>query len=762
MDLERDLGIAEGHWRGRLLTLGILAAGAAVVGILSYAFFFRSSSEEARPTEDLTVGRATINATLLISGDADAQLISDLSFQTSGRVAAVNVKVGDVVRTGDILAELESDDLANSVQSAQANLALAQARLNELLEGATDAERAQAAQAVVSAQVNRDRAARDLSDLFGTPTSPEVTAADQAVAAAQAGLEQAQNARTTLVDGPTAAQIASADQVVASAQTALNGAQRALQTLQDGPTDSQLAAAEQQLASANANLASAQAALASLNDGASSAQIAAAEASVSAAQQGLSSAQNTLSNANANVNSTESALLAARATYCNAAPGEPLCASVTIPLSSGTINDLLDDLSNPATDSSLLSPINTLIQANTGYAVALNAVDSAQGAVTSAQAQLDSANAALSALQAPPDAGDLAAAQAAVTAAEQARDLAQLNLDDLNDGPTASDLSNAEDAVASAQAVIDSAIAQRDHLLEPPTADELREADAAVFSAQAALDAAVARQNDLSDGPEDSTLDTAADAARAAQASLDSAIANETETARGARASQIDQQTQSVRVAQIAVEAARIRVRNAQIISPFNGTVAALNLKPGEFTGAGSTTPAIVLLTPDTVVLKMSVGETDYPNVVLDQKGIAVFDALPGKPYAFTITELGLSPTVTQGVVTYQVTAVLEIPEGAPVPAPGMSANGQIVTESRPNVIAVPPRAIRRLGTDQVVEVRRNGTVEDQVVTTGFSDTNNVEILTGLEEGDTIVVPVLVSGSNTDADRQPTLPSGIR
>lgn len=762
MDLERDLRISEGHWRGRLLTLAILAAGVAVVAILSYVFFFRGSSQQARATEDLKVGRATINATLLISGDADAQLISNLSFQSAGRVDTVSVKVGDTVHKGDVLAQLESDDLTNGVQSAQANLALAQARLKELLDGATDAERAAANQSVVSAQANRDRAARDVTDLFGTPTSPERTTADQAVAAAQAGLDQAQNAQTTLLNGPTAAQVASANQVVASAHSALSGAQRTLQTLQDGPTDVQLAAAHQQVAAADANLASAQAALANLNDGASSAQVAAAQASVAATQQGLSSAQNALDNAHSNVNSTESALRASRTTYCTAAPGDSLCSSVVIPIPSGTVNDLLAALSNPATDPSLLSPINTLIQANTGYVVALNSVDTAQGAVTTAQAQLSSAQAALSALQAPPDAGDLAAAQAAVTAAQQNRALAQVNLDNLNAGATADQLANAEDAVTSAQAVLDAAIAQHDHLVAPPTADDVTAAGAAVTSAQAALNAAVAKRNDLLGGPNDSTISSAQDAARSAQGSLDSAIANQTETARGPRASQIDEQTQSVRVAQLAVEAAQIRVRNAQIISPFNGTVAALNLKPGEFTGVGSATPAIVLLTPDTIVLKMQVGETDYPNVKLDQKGIAVFDALPGKPYPFTIAELGLSPTVTQGVVTYQVSAVMDIPAGAPLPAPGMSANGQIVTDSRPNVIAVPPRAIRRQGTDQVVDVRRNGAVAAQVVTTGFSDTNNVEILSGLQEGDTLVVPVLISGSASQPKRQPTLPSGIR
>jgi len=174
----------------------------------------------------------------------------------------------------------------------------------------------------------------------------------------------------------------------------------------------------------------------------------------------------------------------------------------------------------------------------------------------------------------------------------------------------------------------------------------------------------------------------------------------------------VEQSRQAVRSAQLAVDAARLRISDAQIISPFEGTVAAVNLHEGEFVGVGSATPAVVLLTPDALVLKMQLGETDYPNVKLNQTGVVVFDALPGKPYAFTVTELGLNPTVTQGVVTYEVTGALILPEGAPRPAPGMSATGQIVTESRQDIVAIPPRAIRRHATDQVVDVRRNRTVE--------------------------------------------------
>jgi hypothetical protein len=92
-----------------------------------------------------------------------------------------------------------------------------------------------------------------------------------------------------------------------------------------------------------------------------------------------------------------------------------------------------------------------------------------------------------------------------------------------------------------------------------------------------------------------------------------------------------------------------------------------------------------------------------------------------------------------------------------------MNARGQIITDSKQNVLVVPPRAIHRSGNDQVVTVRRNGALAEQVVTTGVSDNDNVEVLSGLADGDVVVAPAL-GGAAAGATpvTQPTLPGGVR
>jgi hypothetical protein len=93
-----------------------------------------------------------------------------------------------------------------------------------------------------------------------------------------------------------------------------------------------------------------------------------------------------------------------------------------------------------------------------------------------------------------------------------------------------------------------------------------------------------------------------------------------------------------------------------------------------------------------------------------------------------------------------------------------MNGRGLITTDSKPNVLVVPARAIKRRGTEQIVSVKRpDGDVEEQVITTGVSDANNVEVLTGLTEGDTVeVVTLTTAKAGSTPKLQPTIPSGLR
>jgi multidrug efflux pump subunit AcrA (membrane-fusion protein) len=628
INLDDDLTIQESAWRGRIITFGVLAAIVAAVGVALYFFYFKDGSTTlTRGSEDITVKRATINQTLIISGVADAQFNSNLIFQASGKVAAVNVKVGDVVKQGDVLASLESDDLSNAVASARANQQSAQLKLDDLLAGTEAAD---------------------------------LAAADQGLAAAQAAATKAQNDYDDLADGASA---------------------------------SDKAAAEQGVSAAAAQLASAKASRAKLDDAPSASDKAAAQAGVAQAQSALTAAQNASTSAQNSVTSSKGSLESAESTYCNLDPAPTFCTTRTAPISSADAAAMNTALSGSI--SGQPAAASGVITQNALYLNAVNAANSATAAVTSAQQALDAAQAKLNAANDGPSAVDKAAADAAVTSAEAAQTSATEKLNLLNQGATEFQLSTAKSAMDSAFAALTAAQAKRDQAYRGPKGNAIEQARAAV------------------------------------------------------------------RTAALQVEAAQIRLKNAQIVAPFDGTVGAVGAKVGEFFGTANATPPIVLLTPEKLRLKMDVGETDYANLKAGQAGGVLFDSIPGKVFPFVISEIGLTPSVTQGVVTYQVKATLVLPADGPRPAPGMNARGQIITSSKPNVLVVPPRAIRRSGNDQVVDLRRNGGVEEQIITTGASDNEQIEVLTGLNENDVVVVASLTTAKPTPK-AVATLPGNVR
>ncbi len=627
-DLEDELTLEESGWRGRAITFGVLILVAAFAAAAAWYFFFNESEATARPTEDITVARTTISSTLLISGVAEAQLSSDLLFQTSGKVGTVDVKVGDTVRQGQVLATLESEDLVNAISVAETNQRTAQLKLEDLLDGSSNAEVATAEQALAQADAAWTKAANDYQTLLNGATGADLAAAQGAVSLAEAQLATARSTREKLATTP-------------------------------GDAD-----------------------------------VAAAAAGVALAESALTAAENSADSAENSVTSAEASLKSAETSYCSPAPPAPVpdfCSSLSAPISVGDAGKM-----DAALDGDNSTEAASVITANNAFLNAENSAESAEAAVESAADSLDSAEAKLQALEDGPSSEEIAAADAGVASAEAGLASAQAKLADAQDGPDALD-------IASAQAAVDSA-------------------EAAVFSAEARLDEAFR-------GPETNTIAQAREAMRSAS---------------------------------LSVEAASIRLRNAQIVAPFDGTVAAVSIAAGEFASQAAQEPAIVLLTPDSVQLIMDVGETDYGNVKKDQGGVVLFDGLPGAVYPFTITEIGLSPTINQGVVTYQVKASLVILPNSPRPAPGMNGRGRVTTDSKPDILTVPPRAVRPRGAEQVVDIRRNGTIEEQVVTTGLTDPENIEILTGVSEGDVLVVPSLTTAADDEAEAVPTLAGGVR
>ena len=139
---------------------------------------------------------------LVLYGNVDIRQVS-LAFDGSGRVAELKVDAGDAVKTGQVLATLDTQTLALQAEQAQAQLGVQQQNLLRLKNGSRPEELAQARSSYAAAQADAERARKDLARLQGIAAHTDnrgVSALelDRASAAAQVADAQAAQKRDAL------------------------------------------------------------------------------------------------------------------------------------------------------------------------------------------------------------------------------------------------------------------------------------------------------------------------------------------------------------------------------------------------------------------------------------------------------------------------------------------------------------------------------------------------------------------------------------
>jgi HlyD family secretion protein len=650
------------RWRRRAVGLALVVALAVAGVFVLWAMVLRDGGSAASAVQTAKVQRGSIMKTISTSATTASQSTANLSFSQSGKVTAVNVTVGQAVKQGDVLAEVDATTLQDALTRAQVNLASAQRSVNKLLESPTAADTASADQSVIQAQANLDKANTALQDLYN-PTSDAQNSAQQAVLSAQSQLTKAQQARANL------------DTTWSDSHTA-------------------------------------------------------AEAAVEKAQKTLDSAERAVNDASDNLSLAQAKLEGAETAYHACDPS--FFGSTDVPISASDEDALLSVIAG-GTSTCTAADASSVLSANTAYKTARVTKSNAEDAVDLAEQDLQTAND---------------------------------KLDELGSGPTSDDIASADAAVQSAQLALTSANDKLAALGQPST-DDVTQAQHDVDSAAAALTAAEAKRDEIYQGSKPEDISAAQD---------------------------------QVRLAQISADEAKNDLEKAQIIAPFDGTVSALNINVGDTAGtstssSSSSTAAIVLNTPNALILNLSVGESDLPNVKAGESGTAIFDALTGQVFPIIIDSVGTTATTTQGVVTYQARAHIvsgqaagqstggftgrsrnpsagQTPQAqgtpdatqnaapnatpnatataAATPVPGMNATVTIIVDQVQDVLYVPASAIQTEGQSSVVTIQNDdGSTTRQTVETGLTNGTNTEITNGLEEGQTVIIPSVSASTSS-------------
>jgi len=204
----------------------------------------------------------------------------------------------------------------------------------------------------------------------------------------------------------------------------------------------------------------------------------------------------------------------------------------------------------------------------------------------------------------------------------------------------------------------------------------------------------------------------------------------------------VTQAQQSVGLAQQSLADAQRQLDEATIVAPFDGVVAQVLVKEGDNIPSPSMapTPVIYMINPNLMELVVEVDEIDIPLLELNQEAVISVDALPGTRFKGVVTAVYPVPKEVGGVVLYNVRLPLEVPEGSRIKV-GMSASADVIVGKHSGVLLVPSRAVTRDSQGKaIVRVMVNGQPQERPVEVGLDDGLRVEIASGLNEGDTVVV----------------------
>lgn len=316
-------------------------------------------------------------------------------------------------------------------------------------------------------------------------------------------------------------------------------------------------------------------------------------------------------------------------------------------------------------------------------------------------------------------------------------------------------LKGAQANLASAQANFDAAKAK-----SGTNVDQLLAAKAAVDKAASVVQQAQAAYDRIG-GASNPSIGMTSQAVTLQQATSDynAAVANYKVTASGINDTALRTAQAQVDSAQVAVDQAKNNIEKAKITAPFDGVVSVVNYHAGDTAGssggasgaATGSNSAVTVVNLSNLEVQVNVAEVDLPKIKVGNAAQLTLDALPGNTYPAKVVKVDPVGTVTQGVVNYPVIVGITNPDGSI--EPGMTANLNIVVAQRDNVLMIPTRAIHSQGTQKTVTVLYKGQTLSVPITTGLASDQNVEVTSGLQQGDLIVLNQSQTQSQGNAGR---------
>ncbi len=222
----------------------------------------------------------------------------------------------------------------------------------------------------------------------------------------------------------------------------------------------------------------------------------------------------------------------------------------------------------------------------------------------------------------------------------------------------------------------------------------------------------------------------------------------------------------SVQQKENALEDAKSNLADYYIRAPFDGTITKIAIKQTDSINNGTTIATLITKQKLAVI---SLNEVDVSKIKIGDKATITFDAIDSLTLSAKVTEIDTIGTVSQGVVTYNVKLIFDIQDER-VKA-SMSVSAAIITDIKPDILAVPNSAVKSANNNRYVELFEKTMVRGtdglgtpsiilpkrQRVEVGISNDTLTEILSGVKEGDNVVTRTVSPNKAVGASTAPNI-----
>jgi HlyD family secretion protein len=240
------------------------------------------------------------------------------------------------------------------------------------------------------------------------------------------------------------------------------------------------------------------------------------------------------------------------------------------------------------------------------------------------------------------------------------------------------------------------------------------------------------------------------------------------------------------------LQAAKTNLGYANIYSPIDGVVLSRDIDEGQTVAASYSTPTLFTIAQDLKEMQVEadVDEADIGNVKEGQRVTFTVDAYIGEIFEGEVTQVRLDPTITSNVVTYTVVIRADNPDLKL--KPGLTATISIYTLELNEVLTAeakainftpdieslneynmqnnlpPTQSIKQSEKTQVWVLNQDRSLTAKTVAIGASDGVNVQILSGISQGDEMVYSLKQSNkevakeASSESPFMPQKPGGDR